>query len=388
MTHILLLSAAGFIAVGTFRLSDPLLPSIAEEFGTSIGGVAVTVTAFTLGYAAFQLVHGPLGDRLGKLRVIAATLALTSASTVACAFTGSVGTLALLRFATGVTAGAVAPLSIAHIGDTVPYDSRMVMIARFLMAALVGQMVAGSLAGVFAEYVGWRGAFVAFGVAGLIVAAALWPPALRAARHGANTHPAEGAHHFALLRDSRVRTIWLAGLVEGSLMMGAVPYVGAYLRLEFNLDYAIIGLVLACFGVGGVFYSFNVKRILKLLGERRMVIVGASLAASSYIAITLAPVWQVLVPALIFVGLGFFCMHGIVQVRATEIAPHARGTALSGFVFCLFAGQGFGVYLLGYLVDGPGYRAAFATTALGVVLLGLWLYRALFVRMPHVHAGS
>ncbi|MGZ8263522.1 MAG: MFS transporter, partial [Burkholderiales bacterium] len=126
MTNILLLSAAGFIAVGTFRLSDPLLPSIAEDFQTSIGGAAMTVTAFTLGYAAFQLVHGPLGDRLGKLRVIAATLALTSATTVACGFTDSVSTLALLRFATGVTAGAVAPLAMAHIGDTVPYESRMV----------------------------------------------------------------------------------------------------------------------------------------------------------------------------------------------------------------------------------------------------------------------
>ncbi|MGZ8231021.1 MAG: MFS transporter [Burkholderiales bacterium] len=388
MTNILLLSAAGFIAVGTFRLSDPLLPSIAEDFQTSIGGVAMTVTAFTLGYAAFQLVHGPLGDRLGKLRVIAATLALTSATTVACGFTDSVSTLALLRFATGVTAGAVAPLAMAHIGDTVPYESRLAMIGRFLMAALVGQMVAGSLAGVFAEYVGWRGAFVVFGIAGLIVAACLWPPALRAARHVTRAHAAEGATHIALVREPRARTIWLAGFVEGFLMMGAVPYIGAFLRVEFNLDYATIGLVLACFGVGGLIYSFNVKRILKLLGERRMVITGATLATASYVGITIAPAWQVLVPALTLIGLGFFCMHGILQVRATEIAPHARGTALSGFVFCIFTGQGAGVYILGYLVDGPGYRAAFATTAIGVVFLGVWLYRALFTRMPHFHAGS
>jgi predicted MFS family arabinose efflux permease len=186
----------------------------------------------------------------------------------------------------------------------------------------------------------------------------------------------------------RARTIWFAGFLEGCLMMGAVPYIGAYLRLEFKLDYATIGLVLACFGLGGVLYSLNVKRLIRLLGERRMVIVGGTLAATSYVGITLAPAWQVLPFMLTLAGLGFFCMHGIVQVRATEIAPQARGTALSGFVFFLFAGQGAGVYALSYLVDGPGYRAAFATTAVGVTLLSVWLYRVLFVYVPHAHAGS
>jgi predicted MFS family arabinose efflux permease len=72
-------------------------------------------------------------------------------------------------------------------------------------------------------------------------------------------------------------------------------------------------------------------------------------------------------------------MHGILQVRATEIAPTARGTALAGFVFYLFLGQGAGVFVLSYVVDGPGYRAAFAITAGAVVVFTTWLYRALFM---------
>ena len=70
--------AAGFISMATFRLTDPLLPAIADEFHVSIGRVAMTVTAFTLGYGLLQLVYGPLGDRIGKLRVMSGALPLTS----------------------------------------------------------------------------------------------------------------------------------------------------------------------------------------------------------------------------------------------------------------------------------------------------------------------
>jgi MFS transporter, YNFM family, putative membrane transport protein len=373
-TRILLLGAAGFIAVGTIRLSDPLLPKIAEEFGTSIGNVALTVTAFTLGYGLFQLLHGPLGDRLGKLRVIAAMLTLASLATVACAWTETIAGLAALRFATGMAAGAVMPLSMAHIGDTVAYDSRQIMIARFLMAALFGQMAAASLAGLLAEHFGWRSAFLVFGATGLVIAACLWPVSLRARGTGVQGGPQ--ITFIALLRHAPARVILGAAFLQGGLAMGALPYAGAYLRQGFGLDYATIGLVLVCFGLGGLIYSFNVRRLIHRLGERGMVVAGGALVVAGYLAMTAASAWQHLMPALALVGLGFFCVQGVLQLRATEIAPQARGTALSGFVFCLFLGQGAGVFILGTAVDGPGYRVMFAATAAAVAVLTAWIQRA------------
>lgn len=378
-THLWLLGAAGFIAVGTFRISDPLLPKIAEDFATSVGGVAISVTAFTLGYSIFQLLHGPLGDRLGKLRVITVALALTSITTAACALTGTVSAFAALRFATGMTAGAVAPLAMAHIGDTVAYESRQAVIGRFLMACMLGQMTAGSIAGIFAEYVGWRYAFVVFGAAGLLIAASLWRPALRAVRPAHESAGGARTGHLDLLRDAPARAIWMAGFFEGALTMGAVPYAGSFLKDAFALDYATIGLVLASFGVGGILYTLIVRWLLRRLGERRMVVSGGAMVALGYCVIAAAPAWQLLVPALTLIGIGFFFMHGILQVRATEIAPTARGTALAGFVFYLFLGQGAGVFVLSYVVDGPGYRAAFAITAVAVVVFTTWLYRTLFM---------
>lgn len=385
-TQLLLIGAGGFIAMGTFRLTDPLLPAIADEFGTSIGSVATTVTAFTVGYGLFQLLYGPLGDRIGKLRVMSVALALSALATTLCAWTDSVNALAVLRFMAGMTAGAIVPLSIAHIGDTVQYDTRQTTIGRFLSATMMGQIVGGSLAGMFAEYFGWRLAFIAFGVTGILVALRLGVSGARAPRPAPRDPAQAKVTHLGLLRLSATRIVWGAVFLEGCFLLGAIPYTGAYLRHGFGLDYLSIGLVLGSFGIGGLVYSALVRLMVARLGERGMVITGGILVAASYFCLMLAPAWQYFIPALALIGMGFFTMHSTLQTRATELAPQARGTALSGFSMCLFMGQGSGVFAMSYLIDGPGYVAAFAIAGSGGLGLVWWLNARLGLR--HVPGGT
>lgn len=373
--HLLLIGAAGFISIGTFRLTDPLLPAIAGDFGTTVGAVAQTVTAFTLGYGLFQLVYGPLADRLGKLRVMGFALALCSLATMGCAAAGSVAALAALRFIGGMTAGAMVPLSMAHIGDTVPYETRQATIGHYLAATIMGQMVGGSLAGMFAEFLGWRVIFVLFGAAGIVVAARMIHIAAGAPRPAPHPAGERRATPFSLLALTDARIVWGAVFLEGALVLGVVPYAGAYLRHAFGLDYFTIGLVLASFGVGGLAFSALVRLMIARLGERGMIATGGTLIFASYCLLALAPSWKVFIPALAMVGMGFFTMHNPLQVRATELAPKARGSAMSGFAFSLFLGQGVGVFAISYLIDGPGYRMAYGLAAAGVALLAAWILR-------------
>lgn len=377
-THLPLIAAAGFISIGMFRLTDPLLPAIAEEFSSSIGSVAMTVTAFTLGYGMFQLVYGPLGDRIGKLRVMAAALMVAALAAAACTWAGSVAALTALRFAGGMAAGAIVPLAIAHIGDTVAYGARQTAIGHFLAATVTGQIVGGSLAGMFAEYFGWRLAFLAFGIAGMAIAARIGMVAARLPRPATPGPGHVRITHLALLRRRDTRVVWGGVFLEGCFVMGAVPYAGAALRHQFGLDYFTIGLILGSFGVGGLLYSASVRWLVTNLGERGMVMVGGVLVTLSYALLATAAQWQVYILALALVGGGFFCMHSTLQTRGTELAPQARGTAMSGFALSLFMGQGVGVYVVSHLVDGPGYGVAFAVAGIGTALIafGLWIMLA------------
>ena len=50
----------------------------------------------------------------------------------------------------------------------------------------------------------------------------------------------------------------------------------------------------------------------------------------------------------------------MLQTRGTEIAPEARGTAISFFVFALFIGGAIGTALLGVVLDARGFATTIA----------------------------
>ena len=76
-------------------------------------------------------------------------------------------------------------------------------------------------------------------------------------------------------------------------------------------------------------------------------------------------------------GFGFYALHNTLQTNATQMAPEARGSAVSSFAFCLFLGQAAGVSVLGLGVEWAGYRGAIAATGVGLAVLGFWFGREL-----------
>jgi MFS transporter, YNFM family, putative membrane transport protein len=63
---IILLAVAGFASQAQVRVTDSLLPQIADDFGTTVGTAAMVVTAYAVSHGGVQLLIGPLGDRFGK----------------------------------------------------------------------------------------------------------------------------------------------------------------------------------------------------------------------------------------------------------------------------------------------------------------------------------
>ena len=91
------------------------------------------------------------------------------------------------------------------------------------------------------------------------------------------------------------------------------------------------------------------------------------------------PSWHWFVPTVVVLGMGYYTMHGTLQTRATELAPEARGTAVSLFAFFFFMGQATGPQLLGSVLKSHGYGAAFITAGIGLLATAL-VARTLFAR--------
>ena len=371
---LLVLGVAAFLVSADARVIDPLLHAIADDFGVKIVVASLIVSAYTFPYGLFQLVYGPLGDRLGKLRVMAVTLALFSAGTAACALVPSslFALLTFLRFVTGAVAAALIPLSLGYIGDKVPYEGRQVALARFMSALMLGQILSSTLGGVFGQYLGWRGIFYLFGGGGLLASAALWREAVRFPEAPKPERRFTLAPYGLLLRRPDARLILGAVFFEGFFVFGGLAFLGASLKDRFPyLRYDQIGLMLAGYGLGGLAYSFFVRRFVARLGERGIVVLGGGLLGGAYLLIALLPSLWLFLPAIVVFGMGYFTLHGTLQTRATELSPEARGTAVSLFAFCFFLGQALGAAALGQVIAAAGYPAGVAVCGLGLLLLAL-----------------
>lgn len=371
------LAAAAFVSGANLRLFDALLPGVAREFGVLPTTAAVVITMFTLAYGLFQIVHGPLGDRVGKLRVIGVATLIASAASLGCAYAPTLEALAWLRFATGTGAAAIVPLSLAWIGDNTPYEKRQATLGRFLGFVLMGQICGPALGGALAEFVSWRQVFDVMAAVFLAVSAVLLVTDRRSRRHAAPATVHAGVLHAyaGVLRDRWVRIVMLTVFLEGALFYGAFAFTGAYLQERFDLSYLLIGTLLAGFGLGGVIYSVQVRRLLALLGETGFVKTGGALLLACFLALPLLPWWQATIPVFIVAGFAFYMFHNTLQTRATEMAPKARGSAIAVFAFSLFMGQAGGVAFCGLIIRWLGYGWAFVITGSGLLALGLWFAR-------------
>ena len=91
---VFLLSLAAFASAASLRATDPLLPLIAGEYGVTTGAASGAVTAFALSYGLLQVLVGPLGDRFGRYRTIAAAALISAFGSAACALAPSLDALA------------------------------------------------------------------------------------------------------------------------------------------------------------------------------------------------------------------------------------------------------------------------------------------------------
>src|SRR5262245_10696017 len=69
---LLILTVAMFASSASMRVADALLPQVAADFATTTGAASIIITAFAITYGALQVIYGPVGDRIGKLRTVAA----------------------------------------------------------------------------------------------------------------------------------------------------------------------------------------------------------------------------------------------------------------------------------------------------------------------------
>jgi predicted MFS family arabinose efflux permease len=370
---VFLLSLAAFASAASLRATDPLLPQIADHYGVTTGAASAAITAFALSYGLLQVVCGPLGDRFGRYRTIAGAALVSAFGSAACALAPTLEALVAARFVSGATIGAFIPLALAWIGDTVVYEQRQPLLARFLVGQMAGVAFGNAAAGWLGEHFGWRAIFMALAVLLLLIAVLLFleirtnPVAGNAAGRGSIRQSFQRMPR--MLGSSRLRKLFATAYFEGLLIFGALAFVAAYFQGRFAIGPGLAGTLVAAYALGGICYALLARRAVRRLGERGLVTVGGIALAIGYSGLAIARSAATATLAIGLVGAGFYMLHTTVQMQITQVRPEERGSAVALFATFLFLGQACGVWLAARIVDAAGAPPVFLCAALGLAAL-------------------
>lgn len=353
------------------RATDPVVAEIAADFGSTAAQVALLGTAYTLPFALVQPILGPVADAVGKRRVVTVCVGLLCLMLALSALAASLGWLMAFRALSGAAAGGMMPLTLAIMGDAVPLKDRQVALSRMLVFGISGQVAGGAIAGPVAAVAGWRGMLVLCALAALVGLAALRAASRGAPREAVTSYnPVVAAKRYRdILQNPQAIPLFATVAAEGALVFGAFPFIAPLMIARGIGGTTEAGLAIGAFGLGGLAYAAMARPLLARLGPAAVVRLGGLLGFLALAGMAAAPVLAVAVLAGFLLGAAFYMIHNAIQLRATELAPQFRASAMSLHAFSFFTGQSLGPVAFGFGAGSIGLAASLGLA--GVLLLGL-----------------
>lgn len=174
-----IISSAVFLAVIDIFIVNVALPSIRTGLSGSDADMQLVIAMYLLGYAAFLIIGGRLGDRFGKKRTFVLAMLLFTGASCLCGMAGTPFQLNAARFVQGVGAALLIPQSIALIHHLYPDHAGRVRALGIYgtiagSASVIGQFLGGVIPDLHGPVAGWRLIFLINLPVGLAAAALAW----------------------------------------------------------------------------------------------------------------------------------------------------------------------------------------------------------------------
>ena len=164
--------------------------------------------------------------------------------------------------------------------------------------------------------------------------------------------------------------VWGAGSIHRYTPAGVLDGASALLSAP-EVAPMIAGIVIGSFAVGGIVYSIGIGTLLRLLGQKWVMIAGGLLMSFGIAGLAFTPTWQVQCVLVGLMGLGFYMLHASIQVFVTELAPATRSSAIAFHTFSIFIGQSIGTVAFGYGLTWLGSPTTLAVCAIAIALTGI-----------------
>ena len=320
--HISTLAILAGVSAMNMSIFLPSLPSMAKDFDVDYGTMQIFISGYFLSLAFFQLIIGPVSDRIGRKPTMIAAFLLFTASTLICEITTNFYLFLFFRMLqAGVAAGFV--LGRAVIRDIVPMEHAASMIGYVTMAMTIMPMLAPALGGILEEQLNWRYSLRLMYLMGIISLLLIWFDQKETLNKNEISKAKLSDDYKELFLN---KDFWFYVFVMGfsvgsyfSFLTGAPVISAEY----FELAPSVQGYLFAILGIGFFLGNFLTGRYAMKIGPNRFMLWGC------FVALT-GPALQALIYLNFTFGpLSFFTPMFLVGLGQGLIVPNAAAGIVS-----------------------------------------------------------
>lgn len=370
----LILAISAGLSVANIYFAQPLLAAMAHDFGISPAVIGLVVTLTQVGYGLGLIFIVPLGDLVDRRRLIVGQAALSAITLVAVATAGTAAIFFASMAAMGLLA-VVVQLLVAFAATLASPAERGRAVGTVTSGVVIGILAARSVAGLLADWGGWRSVYLASAALTLVMIALLLRVLPRALAPGTGetwlaalrSIPALFLHDrillvralIAMLIFAAFSTFWSAL----ALPLGAPPFSYSYTQI------GLFGLV----GLAGALAAGGAGRLADRGFAQPTTGVSLTLLLISWGPIALLPQS---IPALligvVLLDLAVQAVHVTSQSIILARHPQAQSRVVGGYMLFYSIGSAIGAITAtaAYARIGwPGVAASGATFSAGALLL-------------------
>lgn len=370
----------------------PLLKAEWEVSDAQLGGLS-GIVALTVGLLTFPL--SLLADRWGRVKCLVLMALLWSLATLACGFARNYEEMFAARFLVGVGEAAYGAVGLAVALSMFPVGMRATITGAFMAGGMFGSVLGVASGGLIAAHFGWRAAFYAMAMFGLVFAL-LYPFVVR--ERGAGLRPSQPvtqknqgatASLRYLLTSPILLCLYVASgtqiFLSSALMAWMPTYMERYYGMQTAQAATVAAALILCGGTGMILLGiFSDRKSRGAPGEGRQVrlaILYCAISASSLLAGFTAPPGML---QLGLIGFGMFFAAGIagptgsMVTQLSHASVHATALAIMTLANNIL-GLAPGPVVIGILADHIGLHAALMAMP-GMSLVAILFYRAALMR--------
>lgn len=318
---------------------------------TDTGGAFLTGPPLALFYVACGIPIAWLADRSNRRNIVAASLIIWSAFTLFCGLALSFWQFLIGRIGAGVGEAGATPPSTALVSDCFPAERRAMALSVFALGAPIGAWLASDVAGAAAQTYGWRGAFFALGVPGVLLGLLLLVTVREPRRGQLDAVPSEGKAGFAealifLWRQRAAFHVIMGAGVCSLWGWGLVYWTPTFLVRAYGLSIAEAGAIPGRIHlIGGILISLAAAWLMShsVMKHPRRVLLALGLVTGcatipSVIAYWTHSLWLARLMFWLYIPAIYFFIGPCMALVANLAPSHMRAafTAWSGLVGNVF----------------------------------------------------